>query len=271
METPSQKKLIPNDFIWKRLHSLAGLWLTLYIIVHLLTNSQAALFVGDDGRGFIHDVNFIHSLPYLPVIEIMILAVPIGIHAIWGIMYLMTGRSNSTPNSGNKPYLPYGRNKAYTWQRITAWILLFGIAAHVIHMRFIEYPEITKEGRSTLFTIEVQDDPGLYSLQKRIAYGIKPGSEGKVFIQADNFGTVALLMLRDTFKSPLMIALYTIFTLTACFHAFNGLWTFMITWGITLSERSQKIWLHVCQGLMVLVAFMGLAAIFGTYWINLRQ
>lgn len=269
-----ETNLDSRDFMWKRLHSLAGLWLTIYIVMHLLTNSQAALIVGDDGKGFIHDVNWIHTLPFLPVLEFAILGVPIIIHSIWGIKYLMTGESNSIEKEGKKPYLNYGRNKAYTWQRITAWILLFGIVAHVIHMRVLEYPTITQEGRKTLFTVQVENDPGLKTLQERIDFKVLPSASdktGEVSVQADNFGTATLFMLRNTFKSPLMMALYTILVLTACFHGFNGLWTFMITWGVTLTERSQKIWLRMCQGLMLLVAFLGLAAIYGTYWINLRQ
>ena len=78
-------------------------------------------------------------------------------------------------------------------------------------------------------------------------------------------------MVRETFKMPLMIAIYTILVLSACFHGYNGLWTFMISWGINLTKRSQRHMLRFCIFVMLLVAFFGLAAIFGTYWINLKQ
>ena len=94
--------------------------------------------------------------------------------------------------------------------------------------------------------------------------------KGQVIAVADSFGLATLLMLRDTFKIPLMIALYTIFTLAACFHGFNGLWTFMISWGITLTERSQQLMFYFAYALMSLVAFWGLATIWGTFWINLK-
>ena len=82
---------------------------------------------------------------------------------------------------------------------------------------------------------------------------------------APSFGIAELLMVRDTFKSPLMILLYTGLVLAACFHGFNGLWTFMISWGITLTARSQRLMRTLATGLMVLVTFLGLAAIWGTY------
>jgi len=79
-----------------------------------------------------------------------------------------------------------------------------------------------------------------------------------------------LLVVRETFKWPLMMVLYTIFVLSACFHAFNGLWTSLITWGVSLTERSQKMMRGLANTLMIVVAFLGLAAIWGTYWVNLR-
>ncbi|MCB1113963.1 MAG: succinate dehydrogenase cytochrome b558 subunit [Chlamydiia bacterium] len=261
---------IPSDFIWRRLHSLAGLALSLFIIFHLFTNSQAALPLGEYGKGFVKDVNWIHDLPFLPLLEIGLIGAPFLLHALWGLHYLFTGRPNSQSNPGNKPYLDYGRNKAYTWQRITAWILLVAVTAHVVHMRFLEYPEVTHEGTKTLYTVTVSDDPGLKGLQRPMGYTMEQESGDDVKITADNFGTTALMVVRDTFKSPLMMGLYTILVLSACYHGFNGLWTFMITWGVTLTERSQSLWLKVCKGLMIIVAFLGLAAIFGTYWLNLR-
>lgn len=303
-----KEKLLPYDFVSRRLHSLMGLWLSLYIIFHLLTNSQAALWFGDDGKGFIHDVNWIHDLPFLLLLEILFLAVPILIHLYFGIKYLFTAKPNSYGYTGRDPYLPeYGRNRAYTWQRITSWILAVGVIAHVVHMRILEYPEIAHVGNKTYYMVKVEDDPGLYTLEKRIGFEIfhpdqiasrvvapkgegaveeqrytqevgfnealrrKGAKEKEVMVVADNFGMASLFMLRDTFKSPVMMALYTVLVLSGCFHGFNGLWTAFITWGITLSTRTQRLWLGFCQGLMVLVALLGLFAIFGTYWINLRN
>jgi len=49
---------------------------------------------------------------------------------------------------------------------------------------------------------------------------------GQVIAVANDFGTVSLPAVRDTFKNPIYVGLYTIFVLAACFHGFNGLWTF---------------------------------------------
>lgn len=280
---------IPQAFIWRRLHSLTGLFLALFLFEHLLVNSQAALYIGDDGYGFINAVNAIHNLPYLPVIEIALLGVPILLHAAFGVRYLRTGLSNSGRSDGSKPRLTYGRNHAYTWQRITSWILLFLLAFHIIQMRFVEYPEFARHEGNRLYMVRLQEDAGLRSVAGRLEVqiytadqipGDSPWKEslknspliaGEVAAVAPDFGTAELLVVRDTFKSPLMIAIYTILVLTACFHAYNGLWTFMISWGINLTQRSQRLMLGFCIFLMLLVAFFGLAAIGATYWINLKQ
>ncbi len=44
-------------------------------------------------------------------------------------------------------------------------------------------------------------------------------SSGEVVAVAHEFGTASLLTVRNTFKNPIYIGLYTIFVLAACFHA----------------------------------------------------
>lgn len=293
-----QDDSIPRSFIARRAHSFFGLFLAIFLFFHLFTNSQAGLLIGEDGKGFIHSVNGIHDLPYLPLIELGFLALPILIHAAWGLKYLKTAEYNSFGGNGTTPYLPeYGRNRAYTWQRITSWILLFAIVAHVVQMRFYEAPLKVSRAEDTHYLVKVSKDPGLASVSRRLGIvlyedtAIKPvhlgnEQENEQFIQAieklhlgadeavvvaKSFGAAELMMLRDTFKSPWMMFLYTVFVLAACFHAFNGLWSFCITWGITLSVRSQALMLKATTFLMVLVILFGLSAIYLTYWVNLRQ
>lgn len=323
-ESPS----LPNAFFWRRLHSLTGVFLVLFICEHLLTNSQAALLFGQDGNGFVRMVNLIHSLPYLPAIEIFLLAVPILVHGIWGVRYLFTSEANSASSEGNRPSLHYPLNRAYTWQRITSWLLLLGIAGHVVQMRFVKYPSESHYQGGHQYMVRLSLDEGLYTVADRLGvtlfdevavaafiqgseeqmegapfssqgesrtldlalanrlvsqqeasqregYGEAlqawPLGEQQVVAVAEDAGTAMLLTIRDTMKSPLMASLYSIFVLGACFHAFNGLWTASITWGIAVTEVSQRKLRTLVTAAMVAVAALGLAAIWGTYWINLYQ
>lgn len=331
-------KRLPKEFLLRRLHSIFGLLIVLFLIEHFLTNSQSALLFGESGEGFIKAVNFIKNLPYLPFIEVLLIGVPIAVHGALGVRYALTGKMNSFPSKGDKSALTsYGRNHAYSWQRITAWILLVGIIAHVSYMRFYRYPTHAMLKDHTWYFTRVSIDEGLYSVADRLgvklynqkdideqvrslnqrktegeqlqklAEGIlshkqkdtifdpeqqrvllrwqqyeqqklyilaltkKPINQSEVIAQAPDFGTATLLMVRDSFKSVFKAILYTIFVLAASFHAFNGLWTFCITWGVVIKARTQSRLVNVCIGIMVLVAFLGLASVWGTYWINLSN
>lgn len=305
---------IPSAFIWRRLHSLMGLWLVIFLIQHLFVNSQAALLVGHDGEGFINAANALESLPLLPILESLLLGVPIVIHTVWGIQYLRTAKYNAFRTDGSTPALPeYPRNRAYTWQRVTSWLLVVGILAHVVHMRFIERPLVAERNAEKSYMVRLDADSGLDTVAARLGVDLydsaqvaqqvrhpvapsvmsqppavieqaqrqeehwvqtlqqRPLDPGQVIAVASDFGRAELLMLRNAFQQPVMLVLYTLLVLSACFHAFNGVWTALITWGITLTDRSQRLLLIACNGLMLLVGFFGLAAVWGTYWINLRQ
>lgn len=307
-----QPQAIPQEFVWRRLHSLAGFGLVIFLFFHLLTNSMAGLYVGDDGRGFIESVNAIHDTPYLQVVEVLLLGLPILVHMAWGIKYLQTSSINSYSSDGSRPALPqYSRNQAYTWQRITSWLLLVGIIAHVVHMRFVESPLEASVGSERSYVVRVTEDSGLPLLADRLGIKLynaeqldslpralhpsalresqevrqqreheyakwletvrsRPLDDDEVIAVTHSFGAAELLVVRDTFKIPYMMVLYTIFVLAATFHAFNGMWTFMITWGVTLSQRSQRYMRVLTVSLMGLVTFFGMAAIWLTYWINLK-
>ncbi len=278
--------VLQKTFVWRRLHSLMGLWLVLFLFEHLLVNSQAALWIGDNGRMFVQLVEGIHNLPYLEAIEIFLLGVPIFIHLVWGVKYLWTSKFNSSSSDGSAPSLKYPRNRAYTWQRITSWILVFLLLFHIVKFRFIDYPHTAMFGEQKKYYVTLQNDDGLDSVAMRLGVQIydpariaeenidvlklKKLQSDEVIAVTDKFGTASLLTVRDTFKNPIYIALYTIFVLAACFHAFNGFWTFLITWGVVLSMLAQKRMMKFAWGVMALVAFWGLAAVWGTYWVNLR-
>jgi succinate dehydrogenase / fumarate reductase cytochrome b subunit len=269
-----------------------GFWLLIYLAIHLITNSQAALWIGDDGRGFIRLVNALEALPYLQVVETVLIGIPLAVHGIWGVKRALSAKLNAGSTDGSSPSFPYGRNRAFVWQRMTSWILLFGIIGHVAQMRFLDAPKKAKDslGEERYFT-RVSIDEGLGTLAERLHVTIYEPEEivaldnsdwipvlssfrlkdDQVVAMSSMPGTAFLLMVRDTFKSPLMAVLYTVFLLAAAFHAFNGFWTFLIAWGVILSYRSQKAMLPVGMIGMLVLSLLGLAAIWCSYWINLRN
>lgn len=266
-----ERKKLPKEFVKRRLQSIAGFVFLLFLCEHLFTNSQATFFIGDDGKAFIDSVNFIRSLPYLPVIEIVFIALPLAIHVWFGIDRILTAKYNSFPTDGAQPaFKTYSRNQAYTWQRITSIILIFAIGLHVYYMRFQREPqEVNKEG--TEYVVTLTDDPGLASVARRLDVQLEKAPNNTVKAYSDNVGTGLLLVLRDTYKSVFLCIVYSLFVLIAAFHGSNGLWTFSITWGVALTEHARELLRKVSTLLLILLLFFGLSCIWGVYWINLRS
>lgn len=175
---PLPKKL-PRAFLFRRLHSIAGLFFILFLCEHLLTNSESALLIGEQGAGFVRGVNFLQSLPYLNLIEFFLLAVPISIHALLGIVYFYEALFNSFPSDGSTPSLTrFLRNHAFTWQRLTGLAMVFGLIAHVTSMRFVQHPHEVPSMPQSKYAVPVTADPGLLTLTPRLkATLITPDSQ----------------------------------------------------------------------------------------------
>lgn len=276
MTTSIFNKKVPRAFITRRLHSLLGLWLAIYLFEHLLINSQAALYFYDNGASFIAMVNKIHQMPYLKVIEITVLGLPFLLHGLWGISYLRTAKLNSFSTDGSTPALQgYSKNRAFSWQRITSWILLVGIIAHVVHMRFIENPQpITKGGETSYFLVQ-KESPTLYKMKDKlhlIFYDQSiipdhPLKKGELLVESPSAGVAFLLVVRESFTNPLIVILYSILVISACYHGYNGLWTAMLTWGVVVSVAAQRRLRLVTLFLMLLIMSFGLFAAWGSYFL----
>ncbi|KSU83725.1 succinate dehydrogenase cytochrome b558 subunit [Fictibacillus enclensis] len=69
-------------------------------------------------------------------------------------------------------------------------------------------------------------------------------------------------MMADILSSPFMVAFYLIGVLSAVFHFSNGLWSFFVSWGLTVSPRSQRISTYVTMGVFVALAIVSVRTIF---------
>ncbi len=118
-----------HHFLLRRLHSLTGIIpVGVFLINHLLANSTAFLGPGH----FDHHVQLIHSLPWLLVIEIGFIFLPLLFHGGYGVVIALQGR----PNQGQYPYMD---NWRYTLQRVTAWITVVFVLVHLAHFRFAHW------------------------------------------------------------------------------------------------------------------------------------
>ena len=68
-------------------------------------------------------------------------------------------------------------------------------------------------------------------------------------------------MMADILSSPFMLVFYILGVVAATFHFANGLWSFAVSWGITVTPRSQKISTYVTIIIFFALTFVGIRAI----------
>ena len=108
-----------------------------FLFPHLTTNSAIVwgqLFgKGTHGHAgveaFQHEVNFIHSLPALILIEIGLLWLPIAYHALMGLYFARTGKDNVRAYG-------YQDNWRYSLQRFSGYVGVLFIFLHVSSTRW---------------------------------------------------------------------------------------------------------------------------------------
>ena len=114
-----------HHFLLRRLHSLTGLVFGGYLIVHLLVNATIA----QGGIVYQQQVDKIHSLPFLPVIEWTFIYLPILFHTVYGIWITLTGQPNVDR-------YPYAKNWFYVAQRVSAIIIVVFMVFHVLSLKY---------------------------------------------------------------------------------------------------------------------------------------
>lgn len=193
-----------NSYISRKLHSLVGLIpLGAFFVVHALANFQA---FERGPEGFQKAVGLINGMPLIMVLEFILIYIPLLFHGIYGLY--VAYQSNS-----NLGRFKYGRNWAFTAQRITGVITFVFVFWHVYQTRFQVYLGIVshEELSSTMHNIST-----------------------------NNWYFVA----------------YLIGVLAASFHFSNGIWAFLISWGITVGEKAQRLSSRICFGVFIVISLL---------------
>jgi succinate dehydrogenase/fumarate reductase cytochrome b subunit (b558 family) len=112
-------------FLLKKLHSLSGVVpVGVFLIEHLWTNAKAL-----QGEGaFASAVGDIQTLPYLPLIEIFGIFLPLAFHSFYGVVLALAGKPNALKYR-------YTRNWLYVLQRVSGLVAFLFIAYHLYEFR----------------------------------------------------------------------------------------------------------------------------------------
>lgn len=68
-------------------------------------------------------------------------------------------------------------------------------------------------------------------------------------------------MMEDIVSNPAALIAYIIGITATTFHFANGLWSFGVTWGITITSKSQRISGYVTLGVFLALTFVGIRSI----------
>jgi succinate dehydrogenase / fumarate reductase cytochrome b subunit len=118
---------------------------------------------------------------------------------------------------------PYPRNWFYLIQRVTGVILFFFITFHVLNFRFGMIP-------------------GLNTLS--VATHVPQAFD---------------IVSREFRMAPIFI-LYLVGITSTVWHLANGIWLFLVDWGITIGERAQRLTGYACIAFGAVLLLVGVNA-----------
>ena len=115
-----------NTFLLRKIHQLTGVVpLGIFFFVHMFTNSAAL----NGAESFNKHVKDIHDMPYLLLLEIFGIFLPLLFHSVYGILISAEAKPNVLGYG-------YARNWFYVLQRVTGIYLFFFLLFHILNFRF---------------------------------------------------------------------------------------------------------------------------------------
>ncbi|MFO1519483.1 MAG: succinate dehydrogenase cytochrome b558 subunit [bacterium] len=194
-------------FFLRRLHSLSGIVpIGAFFLEHIYSNA-----ISLKGAGPYNEmVEKLMGIPFLPAIEISVIALPILFHAILGIVIYLTSKNNVLQYR-------YFNNWRYFFQRLTGLIALIYIGYHVWETRI---------------------------------HAVMSGQH------------VSFERMQELLHTPWVFWFYVVGVLSVTYHFANGVWTSLITWGITVSPRSQRVSTVVCAGMFFVLSAVWMQILF---------
>lgn len=97
-----------------------------FLLEHMFTNS----FIIKGAEAYNEKIAFLQGLPYVVILEIGLIGLPILFHALYGFYIMFTGKNNLSS-------YPYTANKLYVLQRVTGLIAFVYILYHVYETRIV--------------------------------------------------------------------------------------------------------------------------------------
>ncbi len=144
----------------------------------------------------------------------------IFIPLLYHALYGLVITVEARPNNLN---YPYPRNWFYTIQRVTGIILFFFILFHVLNFRFGLIPGLN--------TVSVAHAPDK-----------------------------AFQIVSGEFKMVPIFLIYLVGVTSTVWHFANGIWLFLVDWGITIGAQAQRLTGYACIAFGAVLLLVGINA-----------
>ena len=128
-ETTNVRGRMRDPYLWHRLHSLSGIVpIGIFLVQHLIANSYALR--GPEAYNTV--VKVFGYLPFVAVLEVLVIYLPLLYHSIYGFWIAAYGQANLGRYS-------YGRNWMYFLQRASGVVAFFYIGFHIWNTSIQKY------------------------------------------------------------------------------------------------------------------------------------
>ncbi len=128
-ETTNPQGRLRDPYLWHKLHSASGIFpIGFFLIQHLIANSYALR----GAAAYDTVIKVYGGLPFVAVLEVALIYVPILYHSIYGFFIAFYGQANLGRYG-------YGRNWMYFLQRVSGVIAFFYIGIHVWNTSIAKY------------------------------------------------------------------------------------------------------------------------------------
>ena len=195
---PGSQSFLADSYLMHKLHSLTGVVpIGLFLIFHLVVNSYSLRGEGE----FNTAVKAISYTPFVAIVEVVAIFIPILFHAGYGFVIAMQAQGPG----GNLQHYRYGRNVLFYLQRISG----------VVALAFLIYHIWTTWGVKKLYELNGDHHAG--------------------------YQAISYAALTWRFENIGYFLVYVIGVGASAFHLGNGIFSFAIRWGLAIGKDAQKV------------------------------
>ncbi|KGR83321.1 succinate dehydrogenase cytochrome b558 subunit [Lysinibacillus odysseyi] len=182
--------------------------------------------------------------------------IPVGLFLVFHLSLNFTavgGEETYNNATGNMDLIPHALLLLMEW--VIIYIPLMFHAFYGIYIAFTARHNVKRFSTFRNWMFALQRFTGIF-LVIFVAWHIFQTRVQKAFGTDVDFNMIAEIV-----DNPWMLVFYIVGILSATFHLANGLWSFLVSWGITQSPSSQRVATFITMAFFIILSIIGVVAI----------